>query len=182
MIIISESGDSQLRVPSLKTWHNLPLSLGLLLGAGITVGKVTLPLFKFFLIEKNMIRNSILIIVLILCQCTSDKYSEYREGETWVRIEGDLPDKEHLAGIPFGIKKFYSTRKPFLVDGHIIVSDKAMSPPLHVIDLKNRKWAYGLGVEGYGPGEISYIWTSITAPPPESFGHIILTMFFLNSR
>ncbi|MBS9524292.1 hypothetical protein KI659_09720 [Litoribacter alkaliphilus] len=116
-----------------------------------------------------MLRISLLFIVLILCQCTSDKYSEHREGETWVRVEGDLPEKERLTGVPFGIEKFYSTRKPFLVDGHIIVSDKAMSPPLHVIDVKNRKWAYGLGVEGYGPGEISYIWTFDYSSSPGKF-------------
>ncbi|KEO73121.1 hypothetical protein EL17_16050 [Anditalea andensis] len=131
-------------------------------------GKVSLPLIKIFL-DEIMSRISLLLILVILCQCSSDKNSEYRAGETWVRIEGNLPNTEQLTGIPFGIKNFYNTRKPFLVDGHIIVSDKAMSPPIHVIDVKDRKWAYGLGVEGYGPGEISYIWTFDYSFTPRKF-------------
>lgn len=106
----------------------------------------------------NYSRVIFAFILVLLCQCTVEK--ETRPGETWVRLtESDLPEKEVLRGKRFGIKKFYNTRKPFFIDGYLIVSDKSMTPPLHVIDVKERKWSYGLGIEGVGPGEISYIWT-----------------------
>jgi hypothetical protein len=117
-----------------------------------------------------MSRIPFFILILILCQCSSASDSENRAGETWVLIsEDDTPEKEQLIGTPFGIQKFYNARKPFLVDGHLIVSDKSMTPPLHVIDVKERKWSHGLGIEGYGPGEISYIWTLDYSSEPGKF-------------
>lgn len=107
-----------------------------------------------------MSRTIFALLLLVFSQCTTKTDSRSRPGETWVKInKDDLPEKELLTGTAYGIQKFFYTRKPFLVDDYLIVSDKAMEPPLHVIDVKERKWAYGLGVEGDGPGEISYIWT-----------------------
>ncbi len=117
-----------------------------------------------------MSKTIFLLLLIGLFQCTTKTDSESRSGETWVRIqEDDLPEEELLTGTPFGIRKFYKVRKPFLVDGYLIVSDKAMDPPLHVIDVKEKKWLYGLGVEGYGPGEISYIWTMDYSTTPGRF-------------
>lgn len=117
-----------------------------------------------------MSKTIFLLLLIGLFQCTAKTDSESRSGETWVKInKDDLPEKEQLTGTAYGIQKFYNTRKPFLVDDYLIVSDKAMDPPLHVIDVKERKWAYGLGVEGYGPGEISYIWTMDYSSTPGRF-------------
>lgn len=119
------------------------------------------------------------ILFLVLSQCTTKTSSEHRPGETWVRVSArDLAEKEQLTGTAFGIQKFYNTRKPFLVDGYLVVSDKAMDPPLHVIDVKERKWAYGLGVEGYGPGEVSYIWTLDYSSTPGRFWAYNFDKFF----
>ncbi|MCH7402354.1 BF3164 family lipoprotein [Belliella kenyensis] len=110
------------------------------------------------------------ILILILFQCTQKSDNQNRPGEHWVRItESDLPQKTILKGEPFGITNFQMTRKPFFVDGYIVVSDKAMDPPLHIIGTKEKKWLYGLGIEGSGPGEVAYTWTLDYSFTPGNF-------------
>lgn len=118
----------------------------------------------------DMIKLNFVFLLIIFFQCTTKTSQESRSGETWIKLaESDFQEVELLIGKPFEIKKFFQVRKPFYTDGYLIVSDKAMDPPLHVIDVKKRKWAFGLGIEGYGPGEISYIWSMDYSFTPGKF-------------
>ncbi|CAN5295433.1 hypothetical protein BH23BAC2_BH23BAC2_27110 [soil metagenome] len=111
----------------------------------------------------------IIFIIFLFYSCQEKLPS--REGEIWKSYGiNDFPVPKKLTGTPMEIKgKMMRPRKLHIEGDFLMVSDKAMNPPIHVFNRKEENYAFGLGIEGVGPGEITYVWTFDYGHRPNEF-------------
>lgn len=130
-----------------------------------------------FIMIKNFVHSLKYLVLLILLGCSDPQQYSVTNEKSFSRADVTVIA---LIGKKFQYDEILMPRSILHKEGRLIISDRSGDNYLtHIVETKNMKYQFPMGKVGYGPNEMSHVWTIESGFDSDSFwGYSIMDKIF----